>query len=104
MPGTTTTIVGADTVQTLLNKTFSLASNTFTGTVAQFNTALTDADFLTTLNTVTIAQGGTGATTVANAKINLDIFRNDSGAFSGKVFVQSAQPTSGAVAGDLWFW
>jgi hypothetical protein len=104
MPGTITTIVGTDTVQTLLNKTFSLASNTFIGTVAQFNTALTDADFLTTLNTVTIAQGGTGATTVANAKINLDIFRNDSGAFSGKVFVQSAQPTSGAVAGDLWFW
>jgi hypothetical protein len=104
LPGISTTLVGTNTVQALSNKSFSLGSNTLTGTVDNFNTSLTNADFLTSLNTVTVAQGGTGATTAADAKTNLDIFRNASGAFSGKVFVQSAQPASGAVAGDLWFW
>lgn len=46
---------------TLTNKTIALGSNTISGTTAQFNTALTDADFLTTGSAVTLAQGGTGA-------------------------------------------
>jgi len=124
MPGASTTLVGTDTVQTLTNKTvsgggdvvgttatqtltnktLSLTNTTVTGTVAEFNAALTSADFLTTSNTVTVAQGGTGATDAANAKINLDIFRNTSGATSNKIFIQSTQPASGAAAGDLWFW
>jgi hypothetical protein len=104
LPDASTTLVGQNTTDTLINKTLSLTTNTITGTVAEFNTALTDADFLTSATAVTIAQGGTGATSAINAKINLDIFRNATGAFSGKVFVQSTQPTSGAVAGDLWFW
>lgn len=40
--GTLATIAGAET---LTSKTISLASNTVTGTLAQFNTALTDDDF-----------------------------------------------------------
>lgn len=112
LPNQSTTLIGAETVDILTNKTISLTTNTVSGTVAEFNTALSNADFLTTLNTVTIAQGGTGATSVANAKINLDIFRNTAGnAFSGKIYV--ADPATvgatgagitGAVAGDLWFW
>lgn len=112
LPNIDTTLIGAETPDTLTNKTISLSNNTISGTVSQFNSALSDASFLTTLNAVTIAQGGTGATTVANAKINLDIFRNtSSAAFSGKVYV--ADPATvgatgagitGAAAGDLWFW
>lgn len=39
---------------TLTNKTISLGSNTVTGTIAQFNTALTDADFATLAGTETL--------------------------------------------------
>jgi hypothetical protein len=39
---------------TLTNKTISLASNTLTGTVAQFNTALSDGDFATLAGTETL--------------------------------------------------
>jgi hypothetical protein len=104
LPDANTTLVGRDTTDTLINKVISLTTNTVTGTVAEFNTSLTNANFLTTLNLVTIEQGGTGAANANNAKINLDIFRNASGATSNKVFIQSTQPASGAVAGDLWFW
>lgn len=39
---------------TLTNKTVSLASNTLTGTVSQFNTALSDGDFATLAGTETL--------------------------------------------------
>lgn len=39
-------LVGTTAVQTLTNKTLSLANTTLTGTKAQFNTALTDGDFV----------------------------------------------------------
>jgi hypothetical protein len=39
--------VGTNDTQTLTNKTINLTSNTLTGTIAQFNTALSDADFAT---------------------------------------------------------
>jgi len=45
------TIVGRDAGQTLTNKTFNLTSNTLSGTVAQFNTALSDGDFATLAGT-----------------------------------------------------
>jgi microcystin-dependent protein len=41
-------VVGLTKTQTLTNKTINLTSNTLTGTTAQFNTALSDADFATT--------------------------------------------------------
>ncbi len=40
--------------QTLLNKTINLTSNTLTGTLAQFNTACSDADFVGLASTQTI--------------------------------------------------
>lgn len=52
-PGASTTIVGRSTTDTLTNKSIALGSNTVTGTTAQFNTALTDGDFLTTNSTIT---------------------------------------------------
>jgi hypothetical protein len=36
--------------ETLTNKTISLGSNTVSGTISQFNTALSDANFSTTLD------------------------------------------------------
>lgn len=46
-PNTADTIVGRATTDVLTNKSVSLATNTVTGTTAQFNTALTDNDFAT---------------------------------------------------------
>ena len=47
-------IVGTSDAQTLTNKTFALGSNTVSGTIAQFNTAVTDADFSTLAGTETL--------------------------------------------------
>ena len=42
-------------IQTLTNKTISFANNTISGTVAEFNSALSDDDFATLSNTVTLS-------------------------------------------------
>jgi microcystin-dependent protein len=47
-------VVGTAKSQTLTNKTISLASNTVTGTTAEFNTALTDGNFATIAGTETL--------------------------------------------------
>jgi microcystin-dependent protein len=52
--GATGGIVGRTNSQTLTNKTVNLTSNTLTGTLAQFNTALSDADFATTTTAQTL--------------------------------------------------
>jgi hypothetical protein len=98
MPAPTTTLVGRDTVDTLTNK--SIAVGQLTGTL-------------------TIASGGTGATTAANARANLEIFNaqvavtggNDRTQYSGKIYVadpaivgSSGANLDGAAIGDLWFW
>ena len=44
----------ATSTQTFTNKTVNLTSNTLSGTIAQFNTALSDADFATLAGTETI--------------------------------------------------
>jgi hypothetical protein len=112
LPNISTTLVGTSSVDVFTNKTVSLETNTLTGTVAQFNTALNNADFLTTLAPVTIAQGGTGGTTALTAKTNLDIFRNtSSAAYGAKIYVanpatvgENGSGIVGAATGDLWFW
>ena len=45
-PDATTTVVGTDTTNTLTNKSISLGSNTVTTTLAQLNTAVSDADLV----------------------------------------------------------
>lgn len=53
-PNADTTLVGTDVTQTLTNKTLNLTSNTLSGTVAQFNTALSDGDFATLAGSETL--------------------------------------------------
>lgn len=60
IPTSKTLATTADT-QTLTNKTINLANNTVTGTIAEFNTACSDADFVTT----------SGSATLTNKTINL---------------------------------
>jgi hypothetical protein len=54
------------TTKTLTNKTIALGSNTISGTTAQFNTALTDDDFATLTNSVTLTNKTLTTTTIAD--------------------------------------
>jgi hypothetical protein len=49
-----TTAITPTGVSTLTNKTVTLGNNTITGTIAEFNTALTDGDFATLAGTETL--------------------------------------------------
>jgi hypothetical protein len=46
LPSSTDTVVGRATTDTLTNKSVALGNNTVTGTKAQFNSAVTDTDFV----------------------------------------------------------
>ena len=54
LPDATGTIILADTTDTLTNKTISLGSNTISGSLAEFNSALSGDDFATLTGTETL--------------------------------------------------
>ena len=68
LPNATGTVVLAEATQTLDNKSINLNANTLTGTIALFNTALSDADFATLAGTETLTNK-----TLTSPKINEDV-------------------------------
>jgi hypothetical protein len=68
LPNATGQVVLRDTTDTLTNKSVSLTTNTITGTIAEFNTALTDQDFATLAGTETFTNK-----TLTTPKINEDV-------------------------------
>jgi len=56
--------------QTLTNKTIALGNNTVSGTTAEFNSALTDSNFVTTGDTGTVTSTMIADGTIVNADIN----------------------------------
>jgi hypothetical protein len=58
-------VIGSSDTQTLTNKTLNLTDNTVTGTIAQFNTALSDANFATLAGEETLTNKTLGDTTIS---------------------------------------
>ena len=85
--------------QTLTNKTVNLTSNTLTGTIAEFNTALSDADFATLAGTETLTNKTVSVdnNTVSGIAASSFVLSNASGNIDGSA-AQKAIP-SGTVVG-----
>jgi hypothetical protein len=85
---TVTTALGtkitASSTDTLSNKTIDLTSNTLTGTKAQFNAAITDADFATL----------SGTEELTNKTLNSPIINQPSGLVKGDVGLANVDNTS----------
>ena len=85
---TTATALGtkitASSTDTLTNKSINLSSNTFTGTKAQFNTAMSDADF------VTLA----GTEELTNKTLNSPIINQPTGLLKADVGLGNVDNTS----------
>jgi hypothetical protein len=70
--GVDASITAAGTA-TLTNKTVNLSSNTLTGTIAQFNTALSDADFATLAGSETLTNKVITAPTISTPVVTIAI-------------------------------
>ena len=60
LPAATTTLDGTDNTATLTNKSVDLATNTVTGTLAQFNTAVSDANLVPEVRSISTTAPLTG--------------------------------------------
>jgi hypothetical protein len=68
LPNATGTVALLDASQTLSNKTIALGSNTVSGTISEFNSAVTDADFATLAGSETFTNK-----TLTTPKINENV-------------------------------
>ena len=87
---TPTNLVTATSTATLTNKTVALASNTVSGTIAQFNTALTDGDFATGGGTATGTNTGDNAANTSSQPIDAAL----TALAAGSDFVQFTGPAT----------
>jgi tetrahydromethanopterin S-methyltransferase subunit B len=69
-PDATDTLVGKATTDTLTNKSISLTTNTVTGTKAEFNSAMSDADFATIAGTETLTNKTLTSPTVSGLALS----------------------------------
>lgn len=69
--------ITASTTATFTNKTINLSDNTLTGTIAQFNTALSDGDFATLAGSETLSNKTLTAPKFANAGFIADANGNE---------------------------
>jgi hypothetical protein len=84
LPTGTRTLIARDTADTLTNKTLNLASNTLSGTIAQFNAACSDADFATlavaeTLTNKTLTAPTINGGTIDGGTLTPDCVISDTG-------------------------
>jgi hypothetical protein len=100
LPTSTDTLVGRATTDTLTNKSISLTTNTVTGTIAEFNSAVTDQDLATlagteTLTNKTLSSAVATTALTLNARAEIRLADTDSSHYVG--FKSPATVTSNII-------
>ncbi len=96
-------VVGTSDTQTLTNKTIALGSNTISGTLAQFNTAVTDADLVSIAGTETLTNKTLTSPTISGGSINnatVGASTASTGAFTSLSASGAFTANGGATLGD----
>ena len=70
LPNASDVLVGRDTTDTLTNKSIDLTNNTLSGTLAEFNTALSDDDFVSLTGTETLTNKTLTSPTITSPGIS----------------------------------